>query len=193
MKCFNCHGFSFASFCPACKEELLEYSLGIRELEGNFKVYYFYQYEQIKHLIYFKHKFQGYFVLNALAKLSFAKFKDFFQPSCEINAIALDDKTYKNYSHTAILTKHLKTQFIKPMYHTLQASSQHKYSGKSLQFRKDNKRTYKLLKSPKYPVILVDDVVTTGLSLLEAKEFLEKNNIEVLFALVLANAKFDTI
>ncbi|HEC1804372.1 TPA: ComF family protein, partial [Campylobacter lari] len=104
MRCFSCHGFSFASFCPACKEELLEYSLGIRELEGNFKVYYFYQYEQIKHLIYFKHKFQGYFVLNALAKLSFAKFKDFFQPSCEINAIALDDKTYKNYSHTAILT-----------------------------------------------------------------------------------------
>lgn len=80
MRCFNCHEFSFASFCPACKEELLEYSLGIRELDKGFKVYYFYQYEQIKHLIYFKHKFQGYFVLNALAKLSFAKFKDFFNP-----------------------------------------------------------------------------------------------------------------
>ncbi|MCV3549229.1 ComF family protein [Campylobacter sp. CNRCH_2013_0671h] len=193
MRCFNCHGFSFASFCSACKEELLEYSLGIRELEGNFKVYCFYQYEQIKHLIYFKHKFQGYFVLNALAKLSFAKFEDFFQPSCKINAIALDDKTYKNYSHTAILTKYLNTKFIKPMYHTLQASSEFKYSGKSLKFRKDNKRSYKLLKRPKYPVILVDDVITTGLSLLEAKELLEKNNIEVLFALVLANAKFDTI
>lgn len=38
-------------------------------------------------------------------------------------------------------------------------------------------------------MILVDDVVTTGLSLLEARELLEKNNIEVLFALVLANAK----
>lgn len=101
----------------------------------------------------------------------------------------MDDKTYKNYSHTAILTKHLKTQFIKPMYYALQANSEFKYSGKSLQFRKDNKRSYKLLKHPKYPVILVDDVVTTGLSLLEARELLEKNNIEVLFALVLANAK----
>ncbi|QOR00795.1 ComF family protein [Campylobacter sp. 2014D-0216] len=193
MRCFNCHGFSLASFCPACKEELLEYSLGIRELEEGFKVYYFYQYDQIKHLIYFKHRFQGYFVLNALARLSFAKFKDFFQPACEINAIALDDKTEKNYSHTAILTRHLKTRFIKPMYHTLQASSRHKYSGKSLKFRKDNKRLYQLLKLPKHPVILVDDVVTTGLSLLEAKKLLEKNNIKVLFALVLANAKFDTI
>ncbi|AJC86590.1 ComF family protein [Campylobacter sp. RM16704] len=191
MRCFNCHGFSLTSFCSACREELLEYSLGIRKLEGNFKVYYFYQYEQIKHLIHFKHKFQGYFVLNALAKLSFAKFKDFFNPSYEINAIALDDKTYKDYSHTAILTHHLKTKFIKPMYHTLQASSEIKYSGKNLQFRKSNKRLYKLLKYPKYPVILVDDIVTTGLSLLEAKEILEKNNIEVLFALVLANAKFD--
>ncbi|WP_139471132.1 ComF family protein [Campylobacter armoricus] len=193
MRCFNCQGFSFASLCSACKDEFLEYSLGIRKFDNDFKVYYFYQYEQIKHLIYYKHKFQGYFVLNALAKLSFAKFKDFFNPYYKINAIALDDNTHNGYSHTAILTHHLRTKFIKPMYHTLQATSKVRYSGKSLQFRKDNKRLYKLLRYPKYPVILVDDIVTTGSSLLEAKELLEKNNIEVLFALVLANAKSDII
>lgn len=167
----------------------MEYSLGVRELENNLKVYHFYQYENIKHLLYSKHKFHGYFIFNALAKLSFSKFRNFFNPNCFVNALALDDKTHDNYSHTAILTKHLKTHFIKPIYHALQATSDVKYSGKSLEFRKENKRNYKLLKLPKYPVILVDDIVTTGLSLLEAKEILEKNNIEVLFALVLANAK----
>lgn len=37
--------------------------------------------------------------------------------------------------------------------------------------------------------ILVDDIVSSGSSLLEAKQFLEKNKISVLFAVVLADAK----
>ncbi|MBF7043794.1 ComF family protein [Campylobacter volucris] len=193
MRCYNCYKFSLASFCTHCKEELQDYSLGVRKLEGGLKVYYFYHYDDIKHLLHTKHRFYGYFIFHALARLSFAKFRNFFNPPCFINVIALDDKTYGDYSHTAILAKYLKTKFIKPMFYTLQAKSQVKYSGKSLHFRKTNKRSYELKKIPKYPVILVDDIVTTGLSLLEAKEILEKNNIEVLFALVLANAKFDTI
>ncbi|EAL9099540.1 ComF family protein, partial [Campylobacter jejuni] len=50
-------------------------------------------------------------------------------------------------------------------------------------------RNYKLLKTIHEPVILVDDIVTTGSSLLEAKKVLEENKISVLFALVLADAK----
>ncbi|EAC1916599.1 ComF family protein, partial [Campylobacter coli] len=64
-----------------------------------------------------------------------------------------------------------------------------KYSGKSLKFRQDNKRKFKLLKKINNPVILVDDIVSSGSSLLEAKQFLEKNKISVLFAVVLADAK----
>ncbi|EAI8513076.1 ComF family protein, partial [Campylobacter coli] len=53
----------------------------------------------------------------------------------------------------------------------------------------DNKRKFKLLKKINNPVILVDDIVSSGSSLLEAKQFLEKNKISVLFAVVLADAK----
>ncbi|EAL2030738.1 ComF family protein, partial [Campylobacter jejuni] len=60
---------------------------------------------------------------------------------------------------------------------------------KSLEFRQKHKRNYKLLKTIHEPVILVDDIVTTGSSLLEAKKVLEENKISVLFALVLADAK----
>jgi len=38
-------------------------------------------------------------------------------------------------------------------------------------------------------VILVDDIVTTGLTLQEAETILNKNGIVVLFALTLADAK----
>jgi competence protein ComFC len=38
-------------------------------------------------------------------------------------------------------------------------------------------------------VILIDDIVTTGTTILEAKKCLEENNCEVLFALTLTDAK----
>ena len=38
-------------------------------------------------------------------------------------------------------------------------------------------------------IVLVDDIVTTGLTLKEAKNFLESKGAEVLYALVLANAR----
>ncbi|MCX2682305.1 ComF family protein [Campylobacter sp. MIT 21-1685] len=190
MKCFNCQSFTLLSFCDRCIKELEELSLGKRELENNFKVYSFYKYYEIKHLLHSKHHFYGYFVFNTLAQLSFAKLKDFFNPPVCINAIALDDRVENTlYSHSAILTKYLKSKTIKPIFSALQAQNQVKYSGKSLDFRQKNKRNFKLLKEIKNPVILVDDILTTGLSLLEAKSVLEKNKIRVLFALVLADAK----
>lgn len=159
-------------------------------MENGFKVYSFYKYHEIKHLLYSKHKMYGYFVFHMLARLSFAKFKNFFQPKIKINIIALDDRVEnKLYSHSAILAKYLKTQFLKPIFGVLQAQNHIKYSGKSLEFRQKNKRNFKLLKKINNPVILVDDVITSGSSLLEAKKFLEKNKILVLFALVLADAK----
>jgi len=190
LRCFNCKGFTLLGFCEHCLEELSEFSLGVRELEGGFKVYSFYKYSELKHLLHSKHYFYGYFVFNALAKLSFAKFKEFFNPDVKVNAIALDDRVENLlYSHSAILSKHLKSKNIKPIFRALQAKNHLKYSGKSLNFRKQNKRNFKLLKEIQNPVILVDDIITTGLSILEAKKVLEKNRISVLFALVLADAK----
>ncbi|MCW1360249.1 ComF family protein [Campylobacter sp. CCS1377] len=190
MRCYNCHCFTLLDFCPSCLEELAELSLNHRILDNSFKVYSFYKYSEIKHLLYSKHKFYGYFVLNALAKLSFARFDEFFSPQVMINAVPLDDRVENGlYSHSALLARHLKSPFIKPLYRTLYAKSHLKYSGKSMNFRLKNKRNYELLKIPKYPVILVDDIITSGSSLMQAKQILEKNQISVLFALVLADAK----
>ncbi|EAK2539659.1 ComF family protein [Campylobacter upsaliensis] len=190
MRCINCHSFTLLAFCDSCLKELSEQSWGVRKLENDFKIYYFYKYSEIKHLLHSKHKFYGYFVFKFLAKLTFAKFHQIFKPQTKLNAIALDDRVKKGlYSHAAILARALKSPFIKPVFAALHAQNKVSYSGKSLEFRRKNKRKFKLLKEIKYPVILVDDIITTGSSILEAKEILEKNKICVLFALVLADAK----
>ncbi|MFQ6341406.1 ComF family protein [Campylobacter sp. VTCC 70190] len=190
MRCVSCGAFALLCFCDLCELELGEFSLGIRKFENDFRVYSFYKYHEIQHLLRSKHHFYGYFVYKMLAKLSFAKFKDFFNPKMKINVIALDDRVEDMlYSHSAILAKELKSQFIKPVFNVLKAQNRVKYSGKSLEFRQKNKRAYKLLKTIYHPVILVDDIITTGSSLLEAKKVLEENKIPVLFALVLADAK----
>lgn len=180
-------------FCHHCENELGELSLGARDLDdesGKLRVYSFYKYSDIKHLLHSKHKFYGYFVYNFLAKLSFKRFHEFFAYEGKISAIALDDRVENAlYSHSAILLKNLKSKNITIQFNALHAQNKIKYSGKSLNFRKKNKRNYKLLKKINSPVILVDDIVTTGTSMLEAKKVLEKNKISVLFGLVLADAK----
>lgn len=190
MRCYNCSCFSLSSFCKDCENELKEFSLGIRVLDNDFKVYYFYKYSDIKHLLLSKHKFHGYFIYNFLAKITSFEFKKNFKPNEIINIIALDDKVENMlYSHCAIIAKYFKSYYLRPVFNVLKSTNNIKYSGKSLKFRETNKRKYKLLKKIKYPVILVDDIVTTGNTLIEAKNFLIKNKIKVLFALVLADAK----
>lgn len=158
--------------------------------ENKFKIYSFYKYSEIKHLLLSKHKFHGYFIYHFLARLSFARFKEIFAPlDIKISALPLDDKVENQlYSHSAILAKYLKTKHIKPVFNALKAQNNVKYSGQSLSFRQKNKRNFKLLKPVSSPVILVDDIITTGLSMLEARKVLAKHQISALFGLVLADA-----
>jgi len=96
---------------------------------------------------------------------------------------------HNGYSHTAILANELRAKNLKPIFHALHATSNVSYSGKELKFRQNNPRNFKILKKITTPVILVDDIVTTGTTILEAKKKLEDDGVKVLFALVLADAK----
>jgi competence protein ComFC len=65
------------------------------------------------------------------------------------------------------------------------------YSGKSKQFRLLNPRDFELKKVNEKSVILVDDIITTNLTLTQAVTALQKENIEVLFCLTLADASLN--
>ncbi|MDC0933541.1 phosphoribosyltransferase family protein [Arcobacteraceae bacterium] len=188
MRCLSCQSLSFKIICTQCQDELLKPSFYKRELSKDFFVYSFYKYAEVNELLNTKYEFYGDRVYNILASLSFAEFAKNFQYENSITAIAIDDHTRHDFSHTAILTRHLKSTYIIPKYDLLKVQNQIKYAGKNLEFRKKNKRNF-IYKGEKHcQVILVDDIITTGSTLLEAKEILEKNNCEVLFALSISDA-----
>ncbi len=58
-----------------------------------------------------------------------------------------------------------------------------------LDFRLDNPRGFVYNGLSDIDVILVDDIITTGLTIQEAKEKLEDNGVRVLFAITLADAR----
>lgn len=190
MRCLSCEKISFFSICKTCQKQLLEPVFNKRELQKDFYVYSFYSYEDIKELLNTKYEFFGDRVFNILAKASFRKFADNFEFDSNITAISIDDHTRHEFSQTAILSKHLKSKLIKPRYNLLKAQNQVKYAGRDLQFRKNNPREFKYFGQKGLQVILVDDLVTTGTTLLEAKKVLEQNSCEVLFALTLCDAKY---
>jgi len=136
-----------------------------------------------------KHKDIGYFVYNILAKRTFKEFAKNFSYKQKVYSIAIDDNPKDGYSHTAILNKHLKSKYIKPVFSKLRAQNSVSYSGKSLDFRLNNPRDFKYDFKRDIEVILVDDIITTGTTLKEASKVLENEGIRVLFALTLADAR----
>jgi len=189
MRCISCNKLSFQIICSKCQTDYLQPSFFKREIEEGFYNFSFYSFSEIEDLISSKYYFHGDRVFNILAKLSFKKFASNFNFDENIIAIPIDDHTRHDFSHTAILTKHLKSKIITPKYNCLKATNIVKYAGKDLDFRLKNPRRFKLTNMSNKTTILCDDLITTGATIKEAKKVLKKKNNKVLFSLTLADAK----
>ncbi len=189
MKCLSCENLSFQIICKTCQKNLLTPSFYKRELEKDFFNYSFYSFSEIEEFIISKYYFYGDTIFNILAKLSFKKFAQNFDYDEIVYSIGIDEHTRHEFSQTAILSYHLKSKYIKPIYNQCKASNVVKYAGHDLKYREKNRRKFKTTLSNK-SIILIDDLVTTGTTILEAKKILEKRNNKVLFSLTLADAKF---
>ena len=135
MLCITCNSISLQIICKTCQKQLLAPNFYKKELEKDFFIYSFYDYKDLEGLIQSKYHFYGDRVFNILAKLSFTKFASNFEFTHPILAIPIDDHTRHDFSQTAILAKHLKSAFIKPVFNTLKATNRVIYAGKNLEFR----------------------------------------------------------
>ncbi len=189
MRCLICESLSLKHICKNCEIEYLSPSLYKRKILGKIPVYSFYKYHDIEPLLLSKHTDIGYYIYEQLAKNSFIPFAQNFEYESSVCSLGIDDHIKHGYSHTAILNKALKSSCIKPLFSKIRAKSKVSYSGKKYQFRLLNPRNFELKLFKDEDVILVDDIITTGLTLTQAIQCIESKGKNVLFCLTLADAR----
>ncbi len=187
MKCILCESYAFTHICSTCQINFLSPSLYKRKLSNGVDIISFYNYEEIKELLFTKHTDVGFYIYNILAQLSFKKFAEEFHTKEKYISLAVDDTIKSGYSHTAILNHALKTYNINPLYNKLRAKNSVSYSGKSKMFRQENPRNFQLKKFKSDNIILVDDIVTTGQTLTQACAKVEEQGKTVSFCLTLTD------
>jgi len=168
--------------CTECQNRYLKSK--IREKDG---ILSFYDYETIEHFIKYKYHRFGHRVFKILSQNSVKFFANRLNDGFLI--IPIDDRIDKGYSHTAIMADTMKTGTLKPLFNVLHSTNKVQYAGKSLEFRLKNPRNFKYTGPKNIDVILIDDISTTGLTLKEAKECLEKGGVNVALSVVLANLR----
>ena len=189
IRCVICKKFSLPIICKQCQNIFLKPNLSTRILPDGFKVYSFYKYSDIEELLKTKHTYLGSQVFKILSVNSFREFAKNYNFSHTVYALAIDDHVKSGYSHTALLACELSSATIKPIYNSLRSMEKINYSGKSLDYRLKNPRNFKYSFKSDVEVILVDDIVTTGTTILQAKKTIKKHGANPLFALCLADAK----
>lgn len=189
MKCILCKQYSLKLICKKCQSNFLEAKLLERTLPDGFKIYSFYHYTEIEELLKTKHTHIGASVYTILAHLSFKRFSDAFSFVNPVYALAIDDHVKHGYSHTAILTKALKSKNIISVFKSLRATNFVTYSSQSLEYRLQNPRRFHYTFKSDIDAILVDDIVTSTTTINEAKNMLIKSGVNPLFALTLADAR----
>jgi competence protein ComFC len=190
MRCYSCAKLSFKIICETCRKNLFSTHIGTRKV-GTLDVIYFYKYSQVGSLLHTKHKPEGYRVYKALAKMTVKPFIQEFTEADDrqVYVLGIDEHVASGYAHVAVLTSAMKTKYVKPLHAALMAQNRVNYSGKSLQFRLEHPRDFSYSGKTGIDVILVDDIVTTGITLQEAQKVLTSAGVNVLFALVLADVE----
>lgn len=189
MRCLLCEKLSFGLICKECIHTKLSPKISRRSLACGLEVISFYSFDEIDYLLKSKYDTIGSKIYTILADSAFKPFARNFDHPQTIRAVGIDDRVDKGYAHTAILTRALKSAAIRPLYGKLLAENRIQYAGKSLGFRLENPKRFRYRGPGKNDLLLVDDLITTGSTLCEAKAAIEAAGANVLFALTLADAK----
>ena len=188
MKCLMCEDFSFNIICKNC-DSLLKLSPQKRFYADGFAVFSFYEYQSIEFLLKSKYHIIGSRIYKFLAKKAWTYFHSTNSGFPAVYGIGLDDRVEHCYSHSGVIVKEFAKSFT-PLFGALKAKGDIHYAGKSLKYRQNHKKGFVYSGKRDISAVLIDDIITSGASIDEARECLEKNGVRVLFALVLSDARF---
>lgn len=190
MRCYSCSKLSLKIICKICETQLFVPTVSTRTV-GTLDVISFFKYSTLESLLHSKHKPEGYRIYKALAHMTMKPFIEEFVESDDrdVYIVGIDETVKSGYAHVALLTRAMRTKYSIPQHSALMAQNRVNYSGKSLQFRLEHPRDFVYKGKPDIDVILVDDIITTGITLQEAQKVLMSHGVNVLFALTLADVE----
>ena len=190
MRCFSCSKLNFKIICKTCKEQLFVPTIKTRKV-GTMDVISFFRYSTLESLLHSKHKPEGYRIYKALAKMTLKPFIEEFveNTDSDVYIVGIDEFVKSGYAHVALLTRAMNSKHAIPQHASLMAQNRVNYSGKSLQYRLEHPREFVYTGKSGVDVILVDDIITTGITLQEAQKVLMENGVNVLFSLTLADVE----
>ncbi len=190
MRCYACAKLSLPVLCKTCISQLFVSNIRTKRV-GTLDVISFYSYATLESLLHTKHKPEGYRIYKSLANMTLKPFMEEFVESDDrdVYIVGIDERVKNGYAHVAVLTRSMKRKYVIPLHSTLMAKNSVNYSAKSLQFRLENPRDFVYTGKPNIDVILVDDTITTGITLQEAQMVLLEHGVNVLFALTLATVE----
>ncbi len=191
MRCVSCHQLSVDVICSSCAERLLRPTISRRTV-GTLEVVSLFHYSVIEPFLLTKHTPLGCRIYRYLGQHYIAPFVEEYrrQEGTSFGVIGVDEHVGHGYAHTALLTRAIQHPDIPVMHSTLLARNRVNYAGKTLQYRLDHPRDFHYTGSKKQEVVLVDDIVTTGITLQEAAGELHRHQVDVLFAVTLADAQY---
>jgi len=192
MRCVACHRWSLEVICPACRDRLLVPHVRRRTV-GTLEVVSLFGYETIEPFLLSKHRPVGYRIYRYFGRRFIAPFLYEFASKLpgdgRIRVIGVDEQVRRGYSHTAGLTRPVRHRLLEVLHGRLIARRQVHYAGKTLRYRLEHPRDFRYTGPAGGDAILVDDIITTGLTLQQAQQTLHANGVNVLFALTLADAQ----
>jgi len=190
MRCYSCHRLSLKPLCSDCRKRLFVPTIRKRRA-GSLEVISFYRYSLLESLLLHKHKPEGYRIFKDLARMTLKPFVENFlrEDPRPVAIIGIDEKVKGGYAHVAVMTREMRSALSTPLHASLLSRNSVNYAGKTLQYRLDHPREF-LYRGPEgIDAILVDDIITTGITLQEAQGILAEHHVNVLFALTLADAR----
>ncbi len=190
MRCYACSKLSLHILCHTCRTELFVPTIRSQKI-GTMDVISFYRYSTISSLLHTKHKPEGYRIYKALGKMVMKPFIEEFAENNmgEVYIVGVDEYVKHGYAHVSLLTQAMKRENVIPQPAALLAKNRVSYSGKSLQYRLSHPRDFTYSGKEDVHAILVDDIITTGITLQEAQKVLMQHGVNVLFALTLADVE----
>ena len=190
MRCYSCSKLNFKIICKVCEDQLFVPTIKTRKV-GTMDVISFFRYSTLESLLHSKHKPEGYRIYKALAEMTMKPFIEEFVENVDsdVYIVGIDEFVKSGYAHVALLTRAMNSKHAISQHASLMARNRVNYSGKSLQYRLEHPRDFVYTGKSNIDVILVDDIITTGITLQEAQNVLMANGVNVLFALTLADVE----